>query len=291
MVVGIGFIRIITLNEKPASSEPSAGEPATSKTEAGDGAWTEHEGKAGEGAPVRLLDRIASFPPGFGPVVERLVPRLTVGKACLLDFETGELKTPPDDLVEKMKRNGTEKAELTQSSLRWLRESGVDVAASPDSDALWFLGVIANTYWGKGARTFRFDELTPEIVHDVLSGPLIKPERNAGIYSAIVPAGAGAMVFITSQGNMGVLEIPGGINNPVGVKIRYKLLRGVKPSAEAMAAAKVVWDLPPFEPVKELRIPQQDFPEGAGRMGYRFTVSPGEHGDQAREIAEIVCKP
>jgi len=291
VVVGIGFIRIITLNEKPASSEPSAGEPATSKTEAGDGAWTEHEGKAGEGAPVRLLDRIASFPPGFGPVVERLVPRLTVGKACLLDFETGELKTPPDDLVEKMKRNGTEKAELTQSSLRWLRESGVDVAASPDSDALWFLGVIANTYWGKGARTFRFDELTPEIVHDVLSGPLIKPERNAGIYSAIVPAGAGAMVFITSQGNMGVLEIPGGINNPVGVKIRYKLLRGVKPSAEAMAAAKVVWDLPPFEPVKELRIPQQDFPEGAGRMGYRFTVSPGEHGDQAREIAEIVCKP
>jgi tetratricopeptide (TPR) repeat protein len=39
VIVGIGFIRIITLNEKPASSEPSAGEPATSKTEAGDGAW------------------------------------------------------------------------------------------------------------------------------------------------------------------------------------------------------------------------------------------------------------
>lgn len=41
VVVGIGFIRIITLNEKPASSEPTA-DPAAPHTSAADGSWGDH---------------------------------------------------------------------------------------------------------------------------------------------------------------------------------------------------------------------------------------------------------
>jgi tetratricopeptide (TPR) repeat protein len=37
-----------------------------------------------------------------------------------------------------------------------------------------------------------------------------------------------------------------------------------------------VLDLPPLEAVKELKIPLQGFPEGAGREGYRLTVAPGK---------------
>ena len=254
VIMSIARTCIITLNKKPASTAPK-GEPQAEKS-----AW------------VETTEQM----PSFGPVVERLVPRLAAGRACLLDFETGQFQTPPDDLAEKMKRNTTEKSEFTKSSLRWLRESLVDIAASPDSDTIHFLGSIARKSWGKGDRPLGFDDFTPALVVEALSGPLMEAERKPGIYSSIVPADFGALVFITAQGNMGVLEITAGANDPAGVRIRYKLLQGVKPGAEAMAAAKVVLDLPPLEPVKELKIPQQDFPEGAGREGYRLTVEPGE---------------
>jgi tRNA A-37 threonylcarbamoyl transferase component Bud32/tetratricopeptide (TPR) repeat protein len=211
-------------------------------------------------------------PVSFGPVIERQIPRLAAEKACLLDLDTGEFHTPPADLVEQLKLNTTEKTDLKKSSLKWLRESGVDIAASPDSNTLYVIGSLTKGHH----HPFNFDDMPPDFVADTFSKPSSIPKQKSDIYSAILPADLGPMVFITSEGTKGVMEIPSGTNDPAGVKIRYKLLRGSNPSSEAMAAAKAVLDLPPLEPVKELKIPQQDFPEGTGRMGYRLTVAPGK---------------
>ncbi len=211
-------------------------------------------------------------PVSFGPMIERHIPRLAAEKACLLDLDTGEFHTPPADLVEQLKLNTTEKTDLKKSSLKWLRESGVDIAASPDLDTIYVIGSLTKGYH----PPFDFNDMTPDLVADTFSKPSSIPKHKPDIYSAILPADLGPMVFITSEGTKGVVEIPSGTNDPAGVKIRYKLLRGSNPGSEAMAAAKAVLDLPPLEPVKELKIPQQDFPEGSGRMGYRLTVAPGK---------------
>jgi tetratricopeptide (TPR) repeat protein/predicted Ser/Thr protein kinase len=247
-----------------------------------------HEGKAGEGAPVNLNQKMdksaapeheknASLPPAFGPVIERMLPALAAGKACLLDLDTGEFHTPPDDLAESLEPNSVEKAELTRASLRWLRESRVEVTASPvGSDMIQILGAIMIVPWGEGNSSPGFDDMTPAIVLQTLSGSWLEREINPNVFRSFLSAGLGTHVFITPEGAMGVMEIPAGKGDPAGVKIRYKLLRGAKPGAEAIAAAKATWDLPPVEPVKELKIPMLDLPDGTGREGYRLTVEPGD---------------
>jgi hypothetical protein len=177
----------------------------------------------------------------FGPVVERVIPEPAKGVPSVLDFESGKLLTPPDDLAEKLKQG---ERDFGGEALDWLQTSGGDaVVIMPDATSVRLFQTIA----AKAAINLRdqpWTDVTTEQVASALSNTSTQRKEvgvNKIMFSYDLLPSPVAMLFVTREGSMGVLEILGPSYNPRGVKIRYKL---VQPSAVPTATAADNFDSP-----------------------------------------------
>ena len=142
-----------------------------------------------------------------GPGIERVLPfKWKTGTPYCLDFESGNLVTPPDRL-----------AVMSIGWNMWCAQSGVDaIAEEPKSGPV---------LWGKRCgfakvETARWDTIKParvvkELIGNNVAGQAEVPNRRS------VPA---TFLFKTRDGSRGVLQISGFSDNPPGMKIRYKLV-------------------------------------------------------------------
>ena len=161
----------------------------------------------------------------FGPTIDRIVPQPGPGTPCLLDFDTGKLITPPDDLAEKLR---TGSASLNEADLDWLRKNGLDAGINSPALSLRLFEGAANSCKPSGGNTWNFDEWTPAQVvsnwqdsHEA-QHRFDTPNQTFYATPALSPH---AMAFLTREGTMGVLEVFGYSVNPPGVRIRYKMLQ------------------------------------------------------------------
>ncbi|MEK7953852.1 serine/threonine-protein kinase [Luteolibacter soli] len=163
----------------------------------------------------------------FGPIIERIIPSPAAGVPCLLDFDTGEFISPPEALAEKLRKG---EAAIGVDDLAWLRTSGADAGINSPAISLRLFEGAANSSKPDGGMTLRFDDWTPSRVianwNNSYEGQhrFDTPDRTFYATPAFSPD---AMAFITREGGMGVLEVFGSSVNPPGVKIRYRLIKGL----------------------------------------------------------------
>jgi serine/threonine-protein kinase len=145
----------------------------------------------------------------FGPVIERVVndddPKLG---NFLIDFESGNIFSPPADKSPKKDPKGFEK---------WMIENGIDALGETKESVRGLMGIdmvvipIANENWNMSP-----DSLTKESAHGKAGRPV--PINGKGQLPA-------TYIIQTREGGKGVLQIVDFTDNPRGVKIRYKLLQ------------------------------------------------------------------
>ncbi len=219
--------------------------------------------QVGKNAPALVAEE--PIAPGFGPVVERVLPFIKTGTACFLDLDQDLPLSPPDSVVELLKSNDIQKTELDKDSLDWLRNSGADVSCDPFSGRTLcvFSGVICVTRSG-----LEFEDYSPETVRELVLNQTGNSDPKAGVYSSVIPEGAFA--FVTMGGAAGVLEVRGVSEEPAGMRIRYKPMKGIEVPERVRISAAAMWNLPPLEPVAELGETDQPKP----RQAIRLTVEP-----------------
>ena len=121
------------------------------------------------------------------------------------DLDAGKLVTPPDTL-----NNNDENAVL-----RWIKENGIDVMGETASsvhgliDFNMYAARVDNYLWDAGPLEFT-DRLMVRI-----DDPVLLSVEN------LLPV---TYLTKTSEYKMGILQILGFVENPKGIKIRYKLL-------------------------------------------------------------------
>ncbi len=151
--------------------------------------------------------------PGFGPTVEITVnDAVSVKKDSLIDFDTGRLFSLPDpnDWVKR----------TPEEAVQWLTETGLDASgASRDTvkglmcEDMVFAS-MNNSYW---------DNVKPDSLAANDLWKIGKPGRPAHMTGkGQLPA---TYIFKTREGGIGVLQILGFVENPNGIKIRYKMLQ------------------------------------------------------------------
>ena len=224
----------------------------------------------------------------FGPVVERLIQARQTATNAFLDLDSGQVLMPASEItngfVPVQSRSDPDQfwrgLDITPNTapakyLAWLQESGADLMYDDQGQTIVFEGVWAVAHGMTSAGWESWDGLTPEMVRSAVS-EIEKATRNtsSGVTSVGKTDGTGytsarrlhsrsggaavseltrdqatMWFFKTREGGMGLLQITGFIENPRGVKIRYKL---VQQTPSSRRQAQSVLDL---QPVIELTIP------------------------------------
>jgi serine/threonine protein kinase len=149
----------------------------------------------------------------FGPVTERVLNDVETGTNYLLDLDTGVVSTLPSSI----------KFDDVAGSEAWYRKAGIDVGGKSERSQI----VSGRDLISEAVHADRlWENPSAEELNSFL-------ERNRDVY-AFPRSGLGNIsfrnelptcLFKTREGNVGVLQITGVIQNPRGVKLRYKLLR------------------------------------------------------------------
>ena len=156
----------------------------------------------------------------YGPVIERTVETDIHGKYAI-DLDTGVLHTPPANLRNEQELN------------HWIRAVGADA-----------VGVLGNGLSGRDmllctVQNARWDEDRPPVdMLDWFSRTM--PSSPGTEISAEMPGKGPLPVtyqFKTREGGMGLLQIVGFSENPLGVKIRYKLVQTQTPASTHVGQA------------------------------------------------------
>lgn len=167
----------------------------------------------------------------FGPLVERVVRDASTMSQYAIDFETGELLTPPSgaDL----------KAESKQVS-DWLQETGADMIVETRDGAYGrlqgllplsgtFAMPLKNEDWGR---------ITPDELRNFArlyqSGSSGTDFLTAGAADEKLPSTFG---FRTREGGLGIMEITSFTQNPPGVAIGYRMILAPLAASETAAPA------------------------------------------------------
>jgi len=154
----------------------------------------------------------------YGPVIERVVNSESVGKDFFIDFDTGEVLSPPEEPP-----GGPNPFET------WLQQTGVDAEGS--------VGGRGNI---KGLACF--DMIVIPVDKASWSDPVKASYFEQFITwgkpgSPVFMSGKGKLpvtyLFKTREGGMGLLQITGFTDSPKGVKIRYKM--------EQAKAEEIAW--------------------------------------------------
>ncbi len=169
-------------------------------------------------ADIMLLPRSADSPSsGFGPVIERVVNEIGVGRNCFLNLETGEL-------LSTTRKTGF----ITDPKWHWTVGWYTDLVVYSDIDGERKMGLSTLGGFAAGPN---WDDATIDSVVKTAKKivlPGIRAYKNS----------APSFIFKTQHGRVGILQIltvtdyPPGTNlrtndPPPSVKIRYKLVEGV----------------------------------------------------------------
>ncbi len=175
--------------------------------------------------------------PNFGPVFERVVTSFSTEPATgFLDFESGEFRVPPTNLLQELRTTAGEAETKTGSSRRstelrdWLKESGADLMGGQMINVASLLLFEATPMIHNPPLPFDVIEPTPDAFPGGGTRVLVEP----GVFP-ILPVypmrlwqepwkSAKAIPFCTREGNQGVMEVIGLTEKPSGVRIRYKML-------------------------------------------------------------------
>ncbi len=179
-------------------------------------------GQADPDAPASGSKESAKSDLKFGPVMERTVQDISTGKNCALKLETGELVSPPAelksddqlstwarkndidfvvgiDMSDKVSANGTKRG-LTTFDMFWIGPASFDNSTAQEA-------IDAIPYY---ENQMHFKE--GDLRHLPLGVSEYKPET---------------LYFRTRNGKIGVMEVAGFTENPVGLRIRYKIVERV----------------------------------------------------------------
>jgi serine/threonine protein kinase len=159
----------------------------------------------------------------FGPVVERVLPDQQGGQGPFINFESGELVSAPNSLVE----NRNDRTVL----IDWLVKAGADASA------------IAGENGGHRLVSYTqdtcFSEVSPSSWERMNESGLLLAWQSAARTNKIFLGNPDLLprtfVFETRTGIHGLLQITGFTENPHGVKIRYKLVQSTGPQTDASA--------------------------------------------------------
>ncbi len=149
---------------------------------------------------------------GFDPTIEITVNDApSVGKDCLIDFDTGKLFSLPENWREVMEKNDGE----------WVIKNGIDASAATRSnikgficeDMIFTIAPGGSSYWDN----VKADSLVTSDLWE-----MGKPGRPAYMTAqGQLPA---TYIFKTREGRIGILQITGFNDEPRGVNIRYKMV-------------------------------------------------------------------
>ncbi len=177
---------------------------------------------------------IEGVPPlAFGPVVERTIESPATGSNSLINFKTGELRTPPPDAVHS-----------STAILRWAQSVGVDAGLGIiGSNVLTGFDMVALP-----APAECWEELTPAQAATRLGSESLASFRIMLQGHTALPD---TCVFKTRTGGIGILQATERVSNPPGLKVRYRYLAElpVMPPTEARTSEPGNWspDLWPGE--------------------------------------------
>jgi len=149
--------------------------------------------------------------PGFNPIIEITInDAVSVKNDSMIDFDTGKLFSMPEDFAQK-------------ATITWISEKGIDaVGASRETvkglDCVDMIFIqVNNSFW----ESIKASDIAGMNLWE--SG---KPGRPAAMTAqGSLPA---TYLFGTRERGMGILQILGFIQNPNGIKIRYKMLQNFK---------------------------------------------------------------
>ncbi len=149
--------------------------------------------------------------PGFNPIIEITInDAVSVKNDSMIDFDTGKLFSMPEDFAQK-------------ATITWISEKGIDaVGASRETvkglDCVDMIFIqVNNSFW----ESIKASDIAGMTLWE--SG---KPGRPAAMTAqGSLPA---TYLFGTRERGMGILQILGFIQNPNGIKIRYKMLHNFK---------------------------------------------------------------
>ena len=148
-------------------------------------------------------------PSNFGPVLERTVETSFQGKYAI-DLDKGMLHTPPAAMQGRDE----------QARNHWIRAVGADAVANLGSGLIgrdMLLTSVDNSTWDRPSAAM------------IQHWSTMEPARPGVEITAEMP-GKGRLpvtyLFKTREGSVGLLQIVGFTDDPPGVKIRYKLVRG-----------------------------------------------------------------
>jgi hypothetical protein len=160
----------------------------------------------------------------FGAVVERTVQDFSTGKNSCLSLESGELLSPPQDLISLMQVSD------------WARKNHVDLVADEDT-----AGEVSERGERRGlalldvfyAAPASWDATANDAVKTIpfIEGQLARGNEDKDwLRRSKVRASENSptTLYIRNRdGKIGILQITGFSENPRGVKIRYKLVKKV----------------------------------------------------------------
>jgi serine/threonine protein kinase/Sec-independent protein translocase protein TatA len=190
----------------------------------------------------------------FGPWIEATVLHPSTGKDCCINFDSGQLLTPPPEILAAMPATNTPGSDIfqampeemgwgafrsaaanTNALARWIVESGVDAVELAPNRLVVFCPVRTSSPIADPA-------LNPDWERQVTPAWLLwklhftEKSQNAeplppNTYEVLpFPSESSSStnelcIFRTRAGKMGVMQITGLTDNPRGVKIRYKLMQ------------------------------------------------------------------
>ena len=195
---------------------------------------------------------------GFGPVQECVINQPPAGENCFLNLVTAKLFTPPPDIArffatEDWMYSYEEDRPQARKAQEWVRAAHADLVANREANekgVALFDGFAVASFSESGEEQNGADYWSMDATQlvDLLNGfqkqvgkrfvlpSITDPTMRAGVNE--LPR---SFAFKTRDGSKGVLELLGITENPPGVRIRYKLVKGpsTAPGGSSSSAATV----------------------------------------------------
>lgn len=218
----------------------------------------------------------------FGPVKELIVPRLAEGKPCLLDLNSGELQSPPNDLVNQLISNNVKIEELPRNGLAWLQEHPVHVMLDYRQKSMSLLANVIAFQYSDNDKKMQFDTWPAEHLKNVITKAILSPKEYRDVFTATLPLPTqDTLAFVTNTGAAGVLEVLGPVSND-RVKIRYKMLQPWTAQIPKGSAWLKLWSVPVPEPFVEITPPSS-----GNSRSWRMTASANQSGYILATVSEF----
>jgi serine/threonine protein kinase/signal peptidase I len=186
----------------------------------------------------------------FGQIITRAINNPEAGSNAFLNLATGKFVAPPLEISKLFASDDwTARYENALQAQAWIRANGVDVAIEQWPAGQWglvlFDGFSTAQFSTSGAPENGSQDwkLTASqlatIVNDIkaeVGKTFVLPQPCDRTMHAAPSDLPKSFLFQTRDGSAGVLEIAALPDNPLGLAIRYKMVRGVSQASEPVGA-------------------------------------------------------